>query len=150
MHLERGLLAGDDFLSRCRCTHLLLLFQELEPGQVLVQLPQSLVLLSFLFDPHLIPLFNDSILGLVVVHESVANLTLLRVFLEQAHRMSDLPSLVLCEQENLVGAFDENLLLGPQPRDSSDFFEDFVVFEAQDDYLVFQNCELKNAVEPRA
>ena len=86
-----------------------------------MQLLQPHVLFGLLLDPHLVPLFNDSILGLIVVHKGIANLTCLRVFLEQAHRMSDLTSLILREEQDFVGALNEDLLLGPETAYVSDF-----------------------------
>ena len=113
LHLHGSLLAGDNFLRSGRGTHLLLLFQKLEFGQVLMKLFQSLILFGFLLNSHLVPFLNDSILGFMVVHKGVAYLALRRTLPQQAHRMCDLSSLVLREQENLVCTFNEYLLFGP-------------------------------------
>ena len=131
------MLASNNFLSRGRSTHLLLLFQKLKPGKVLVELLQSHVLFGLLLDSQLVPLLHDSILGLIVVHKGIANLTCLRMLLEQAHRMSDLAPLILREEQDFVGALDKDLLLGPETAYVSDFLQYFVVFEPQYDHFVF-------------
>ena len=95
-------------------------------------------------------IFDDPVLSLVVVHKGVADLTRFRVFFQQAHRVRDLPALVLGEEEYLVGALDEYLLLGPEATDVSNLLEHLVVLEAQDDDLVLQDGELEDSVEPGA
>ena len=64
--------------------------------------------------------------------------------------MSDLPSLVLGEQEYLVGSLDEYLFLGPKATDISNLFKHLVVLEAKDDDFVLQDGKLEDSIEPRA
>lgn len=77
---HRHSLPADDLLSRLRCSHLLLLLQQLEFCQAIVELAQALVLLGLFLDTLLVPALNDSILGLLVVHEFVVRGLLIRCF----------------------------------------------------------------------
>ena len=62
--------------------------------------------------------------------------------------MVDLSSLILSEQEDLVCAFNEGLLLRPETRDAADLFEHLGVFQSEHNYFVFEYRELKDAVQP--
>ena len=62
--------------------------------------------------------------------------------------MVDLTTLILCEEENLVRTLDEGFLLGPEARNAADLFEDFGVFEPEDDDFVLQDREFEYAVQP--
>ena len=142
--------AADDLLRRGRCPHLLLLFQKFESGQTLVQLAKSLVLLCLFGDALLVPALDHAVLGVLVVHEGEADLGLLCFggFFEGLHCVVDLSSRILGEEQDLVGALNEDLLPRPVSRYASYLLQHFLVLQAQHDHFVLQNRELQDAVEP--
>ena len=112
-------------MCRCGGSHLLLLLQKLEASQVFVELLQTHVLLRLFLDSHLVPSFDHPILRLSIVHEFVAYgatcFTLFFSMLPQClHSVVDLAALIFREEQDLVGTFDEDLLLGPEARDIAD------------------------------
>lgn len=117
LNLNRSLGSTHDLLGCSGCTHFLLLLQELEPGQVIVQLTKPLVFVRFFLDTLLVPSLNNSILGFIVIHESVLNLRAFfcRSFPQSSHSKSDLASLVLGKKEDFVGPLDEDFFPWPNP-----------------------------------
>ena len=77
------------------------------------------ILLSLFLDAHLVPFLDDFVLGLIEIHEAVADSFLaflfsVRLYLELGQRVVDLTSLILCEEQDLVGTLDKNFLTRPQ------------------------------------
>ena len=102
-----------------------MLLQKLEAGQVLMELLQTHVLLRLFLDAHLVPSLDDPILCLGIVHEFVAYRAaclalLFSMFLQYFHCVVDLATLIFREEQDLVGALNEDLLLGPEARDIAD------------------------------
>lgn len=150
LHLHACLLSADDLLGGGVSTHLLLLLEELKAGQILMQLLEAQVFHRFLLNPHLVPLFDHSILSVCIVHETVVDLPTLvvRCLQELSHSVIDLPPLILGEEQDLVGTFDEDFLFWPNSRNFPDFFQNFVIFHSQNDHFVLENCEFEDSIEP--
>ena len=76
---------------------------------------QPLVLLCFFLNTHVVPSFNDTVLGFLVVHEGIADggVGLVRLLLKKHHSVSYLSSLVLGEKQNLICSLNEHFLLRP-------------------------------------
>ena len=56
----------------------------------------------------------------------------------------------LGKEQDLVSAFNEFFLLGPELRNSLDSLQDLLVFKSQHDHLVLEDGVLKDTVDPAA
>ena len=64
--------------------------------------------------------------------------------------MVHLSALRLCEEENLVCAFDELFLFGPCLRNLLNLLKNLLILDSQHNHFVLQNGELEDAVQPAA
>ena len=77
------------------------------------------ILLSLFLNAHLVPFLDNFVLGLIEIHKAVADSSLALFFsvgfyLELGQRVVDLSTLILCEEQYLVGTLDKDFLTRPQ------------------------------------